>query len=178
MTREQLAHILRAAARIADDPAILVIGSQSILGTFPEQALPEQAWMSVEADIAFLDDPDARKADLVDGAIGELSGFHEMYSYYAQGVEVSTAVLPDGWQERLVPFVASSAEPAAAQCLDPHDLVIAKLVAMREKDRMFALALIDAQLVTRSTLRERARALPDSAALARRRVIEWIGPED
>jgi hypothetical protein len=31
VTRKQLAHVLRAAARIADDPKILVIGSQAIL---------------------------------------------------------------------------------------------------------------------------------------------------
>ena len=96
MTREELAHLLRAAAKITDDPGILVIGSQSILGTYSEQDLPEQAWMSIEADIAFLDDPDAHKADLVDGAIGELSPFHEMYAYYAQGVEVTTASSPTG----------------------------------------------------------------------------------
>lgn len=178
MTREQLAHILRAAARIADDPDILVIGSQAILGTYPEQDLPDQAWMSVEADIAFLDDPEAAKADLVDGAIGELSGFHETFAYYAQGVEVATAVLPDGWRDRLVPFVASAAEPAAALCLDPHDLVVSKLVAMREKDRMFAQALIEARLVDVATLRERARTLPDSFGIARLRVLEWLGPED
>ena len=96
MTREELAHILRAAARIADDPRILVIGSQAILAAYSEEVLPAPSWMSMEADIAFLDDPDAVKADLVDGAIGELSGFHELNAYYAQGVEVSTAVLPDG----------------------------------------------------------------------------------
>jgi hypothetical protein len=39
MTREQLAHVLRAAARIAEDPDV-VMGSQSILGTFPEDRSP------------------------------------------------------------------------------------------------------------------------------------------
>lgn len=76
MTRNELAHVLRAAARIADDPRILVIGSQSILGSFDEEELPEVAWLSTEADLAFLDDPEAKKADSVDGAIGELSPFH------------------------------------------------------------------------------------------------------
>ena len=36
MRRDQLAHILRAAARITEDNDILVIGSQSILGSFDE----------------------------------------------------------------------------------------------------------------------------------------------
>ncbi len=174
MTREELAHLLRAAAKITDDPGILVIGSQSILGTYSEQDLPDQAWMSIEADIAFLDDPDAHKADLVDGAIGELSPFHEMYAYYAQGVEVTTAVLPDGWRDRLVPFVSASAEPATAVCLEPHDLVVAKLVAMREKDRMFAVALLDAGLVSLETLQKRASMLSSTSPLQRRAITEWL----
>ena len=52
MTREQLAHILRSAARITDDPGILVIGSQAILGSYWEADLPTDAWLSIEADIA------------------------------------------------------------------------------------------------------------------------------
>ena len=56
MTREQLAHVLRAAANIAKDPNILVVGSQAILGSHSEDELPEVAWISVEADLAFFDD--------------------------------------------------------------------------------------------------------------------------
>jgi hypothetical protein len=36
VTRAQLEHLLRAAAAIADDDEIVVIGSQAILGQFPE----------------------------------------------------------------------------------------------------------------------------------------------
>ena len=78
MTRAQLAHLLRAASRITGDPNVLAIGSQSILGTFSEEDLPEEAWMSIEADLAFRDDSDGTKALAVDGAIGELSSFDEM----------------------------------------------------------------------------------------------------
>ena len=35
MTRKQLEHLIRAAAVIADDDEIVVIGSQAILGQFP-----------------------------------------------------------------------------------------------------------------------------------------------
>jgi hypothetical protein len=174
MTREELAHILRAAAKIADDPGILVIGSQSILGSYPEELLPEPVWLSMEADIAFLNDPDAHKADLVDGAIGELSSFHEMYTYYAQGVEVSTALLPDGWRDRVIPFVPASAEPATALCLDPHDLVVSKLAAMREKDRIFATELVGAGLVNLETLQDRTEMLSSATALQRRAVATWL----
>jgi hypothetical protein len=82
MTREQLAHVLRAAAKIANDPEILVIGSQAILASHQETELPEVAWVSVEADLAFFNEsPEPTKADRVDGAIGELSQFHETFSW-------------------------------------------------------------------------------------------------
>ena len=42
------------------------------------------------------------RAILIDGAIGEGSYFHEQFGYYAQGVGPETAVLPEGWESRLV----------------------------------------------------------------------------
>ena len=79
MRREQLEHVLRSACQIAGDPEVLVIGSQSVLGAIPEDDLPVKATASMEVDVAFFDDPDHHKADRVDGAIGELSPFHEIY---------------------------------------------------------------------------------------------------
>jgi len=163
MNRDQLAHILRAAATIADDAHILVIGSQSILGSFDDSALPDAAIASIEVDVAFLDDPGAQKADLVDGAIGEMSSFHQTFGIYGQGVEVSTAVLPSGWEDRVVMFEPKDARPSQARCLDPHDLVISKLVAHRPKDLEFAGALIHAELVSFKTLKQRAGMLKSKA---------------
>jgi hypothetical protein len=104
VNRDQLAHVLRAAASIAGDGDIVVLGSQSILGTFSDARLPDEATMSVEADLAWRHDPNAAKADLVDGAMGEGSQFHSEWGYYAQGVEVSAAVLPAGWENRVEIF--------------------------------------------------------------------------
>ncbi|MGQ0752176.1 MAG: hypothetical protein ACT4PS_16750 [Betaproteobacteria bacterium] len=36
MKRSELEHLIRAAGRIAGDPEIVVIGSQAILGQFPD----------------------------------------------------------------------------------------------------------------------------------------------
>ena len=175
MRRAELAHLLRAAARIADDGDILVVGSQAILGSFGEDELPEVAWLSVEADFAFFDEADGqRKADEVEGAIGELSQFHETYSYYAQGVDLTTAKLPNGWRDRLVVFDRDDAAPARAQCLEKHDLVIAKLVAMREKDLAFVAALLEARLVDMDVLRERVEELTCVLPAVQRRVRNWL----
>lgn len=158
MNREQLAHVLRAAARIVDDPEIVVVGSQAILGAFDADELPDETTFSMEVDVAFWDDPDHSKADQVDGAIGEGSDFHESFGYYGQGVETATAVLPAGWRDRVVPFDRLDAEPSTAVCVEPHDLVVSKLVAGREKDLRFARALIRAGTIERpAAVRERVR---------------------
>jgi hypothetical protein len=171
--KSDLAHILRAACDVTKDPRILVIGSQAILATFDEDELPEETTLSIEADVAFLDDPEERKSDLVDGAIGELSPFHDEFGIYGQGVSLSTATLPTGWQERLVAFDDLEAAESNAVCLEPHDLVVSKLVAGREKDYRFARALLDARLISAEVLSARAKHLPGPEAL-RRRVREWI----
>jgi len=75
MRREELEHLLRSASTIAERRDVLVLGSQSILGTYDEDDLPEATTMSIEADLAFLDDDDQAIADRVDGFIGEDSSF-------------------------------------------------------------------------------------------------------
>jgi len=174
MTREQLAHVLRAASRITDDPDVLVIGSQAILGSFSEEQLPQAAWISIEADLAFLEDPQGHKSLMVDGAIGELSGFHETYAYYSQGVDISVAILPDGWRDRLVPFRPQAALPAQAWCLEAHDLAISKLAAARHKDMVFTQALLEAQLLRHQTLVERAGDLSNDHSRQRRWILDWL----
>lgn len=173
MNREQLAHVLRAAARITRDGEIIVIGSQAILGSFPDDALPPETMMSVEADVAFRDDPDEHKSDEVDAMIGEDSQFHATHGYYGQGVSVTTAVLPTGWEGRVIPYRRDDANPSHAVCIEAHDLVVSKLVAGREKDIVFATALIRAQLVDVKTLLRRVDALEQPGAV-RSRVRERV----
>jgi hypothetical protein len=171
--REQLEHVLRAASTIAQDPDMLVIGSQSVLGAIPEHRLPEEATASVEVDIAFFDDASETKADLVDGAIGELSQFHETFGYYAQGVSVSTAVLPEGWRGRVVVVETTSTAPGRGYCLDPHDCVVSKLVAGREKDFAFADALARERLIDPAVVGTRAETI-DLHPVVAARIRAWV----
>jgi hypothetical protein len=173
VNREELAHILRAASTITSDAEIIVLGSQSILGTFDEDELPDEATASMEADIAFVVDEGAAKADQVDGVIGEGSLFQQTHGMYGQGVELSTARLPSGWQDRLVAFTRRDADPASARCLEPHDLVVAKLVAGRAKDYSFVAALLAAGLVSADVLKQRAAMLDEVGAI-RERVAQRI----
>ena len=161
MNRQQLAHILRAACQVVDTSEVLVLGSQSILGAFDEDDLPPEATASMEADIAFLDDPDRSKADLVEGAIGEMSAFHAMNGVYAEGISIETAILPRGWRDRLHTWGLASSEPARPLFLEPHDLAIAKLARLEPKDRDFVDALIRAAMLDVVTLRERAEGIAE-----------------
>jgi hypothetical protein len=54
---------------------------------------------------------------------------------------------------------------ATAFCLEPHDLVLSKLAANRERDREFAREALAARLVKSSVLLERVRDLPLSPRL-------------
>ena len=98
MNRAALERILRAAAAIVSEREFIVIGSQAILGQYPDA--PESLLMSIEADVYPRYAPE--RSAVVDGAIGELSNFHQTFGYYAHGVDQTTAILPEGWMKRLI----------------------------------------------------------------------------
>ena len=174
MRTEHLEHVLRAASTIVGERDVLVIGSQAVLGSIPDERLPPEATTSIEADLAFFDDPDDEKADQVDGSIGELSRFHETYGYYAQGVSVSTAILPACWIERLVLLDTPRTEPARGLCLEAHDCVVSKLAAGRVKDQDFASALLREHLVDPAVLLERIDALPGISPTQKEHLKAWV----
>lgn len=169
MNRAQLEHVIRAAATIAGDTEIVVIGSQAILGRYPQA--PLELLASADVDLYPRNQPE--RADLIEGSIGELSPFHETFGYYAQGVGARTAVLPDGWESRLVPVPTAA---GTGLCLDPHDLMISKYSAGREKDRAYVRAAIRHRLVDRETLLERLAQTPVEEA-RRSQIATQIGAD-
>jgi hypothetical protein len=174
MRRQDLEHIVRAASAITGEQDVLVVGSSAVLGSWDESRLPPEATRSIEADIAFFDDPDDLKADLVDGAIGELSLFHTTFGYHAQGVSLGTARSPEGWRERLVVLDTPSTRPGRGLCLEAHDCAISKLVASRPKDREFAAALIEGGLLDVVRLAERLEALSGVEHTVIDRIRAWL----
>lgn len=161
MTRDELEHLIRAAGSIANDD-LVIIGSQALLGAFPDA--PSELLTSMEADMYPLNDPDA--SEMIDGAIGDGSQFHSTFGIYAHGIGPETAVAPTGWQQRLIRVDASttipSERPRTGWCLEPHDLMLAKLAAGRERDREFVEVALRHELVRVAILRERLETMPDS----------------
>jgi hypothetical protein len=125
MRRHQLEQAFRTACQIIGHREVIVIGSQAILGTYDESQLPIAATMSIEVDVLPIADSNeatASLADRIEGMAGELSPFEELHGFSIDGVDLQTAILPEGWRERLVrvqnaiqqPHLASRNSPACA----------------------------------------------------------------
>lgn len=166
MNRSQLEHLIRASAGVADSKELIVVGSQAILGQFPDA--PAECLVSMEADIYPADDP--AKAILIDGAIGEKSIFHEKFGYYAHGVSEETAILPEGFRERLIPIRNENTHFVEGRCLEIHDLAASKLAAGRVKDLDFVRALLEHQLVDTDIFRQRIAGLTDKSQIGIQRL--------
>lgn len=183
MRRDQLEHAIRAACSVIEAPAVILVGSQAILGTYREDELPAAATMSMEIDVLPIADDEQeviRLGDILEGVMGELSAFESTHGFSIDGVDMSTAVLPMGWRERLVKVqnentAALSGEPQfIGLCLDRHDLCVAKLCAYREKDLNFVGALLEAQLVDAGVISERLDHLPAGFREAALRAGVWL----
>ena len=156
MQRHQLEHIIRAATGITGAQEFVIVGSQAVLGQFPQA--PADLLVSIEADIFSFRDP--ADSDLIDGSIGEGSPFHQTFGYYAHGVGADTAVLPDGWRQRLVPLRNQNTGGGTGLCLEVHDLAVSKLVAGREKDLAFITGLVRHRLTDANAIQQRLVATP------------------
>ena len=177
MRRPQLEHIIRAATGITGATEFVIVGSQAVLGQFPEA--PDDLLVSVEADVFSLRDP--ADSDLIDGSIGEGSPFHQTFGYYAHGVSVETASLPAGWRDRLIPIQNLNTGGGTGLCLEIHDLAVSKLVAGREKDMDFLKGLLRHHLAEVETIRMRLASTdlaPDRHELCTNRLgrlTNWAG---
>ena len=184
MNRNELEHIIRAAGEIAQVKKIIILGSQSILAQFPDLSehvselgqtdvtakTQDRAILmrSIEADIMIPDSEE--KTELVEAVMGELSMFHNTFGYYAQGVDLTTSNLPEGWENRLVEICNENTNGISGLCVEIHDVMISKLYAGRPKDIEFFNAAVNFGLLSEEILRERVTrtAMSDE----RRKIVE------
>jgi hypothetical protein len=112
MRRADLEHVVAAAAQIVGEDEFVVVGSQAILGSYPDA--PASLLRSQEADVYPRNSPE--KAIRIDGAIGDGSYFHQTHGYDAHAVGPETAKAPAGWEERLVPVQVPARRESNARC--------------------------------------------------------------
>ena len=169
MKRHELEHLIRAAGAITGADEIIVIGSQAILAARPDA--PPSLLRSAEADLFTFRDP--KDSDLIDGSIGEGSPFHETFGYYARGVWLDTATLPEGWQSRMIPIRNANTRDVTGLCLEPHDLAVSKLAAGREKDREFLVEMCRHHMLDSALMLERIARLPLADEEKQQLVERW-----
>jgi len=165
MTREQLEHVLRAAAAIASENSLVVVGSQAVLLPFPNA--PASLLVSREVDLYPALHPE--RADLIDGAIGAMSSFDETFGYHADGVGPDTAVMPADWMKRVSLHYIGE---ITVNCPEIHDLAVSKAVAGRDKDADFVRVLLKERMIDIDTLLNRIRCL-DAAQHPTAQVLAW-----
>lgn len=154
-----LEHILRSASATTGSKKFFVVGSQAIIGSYTRgidiESLPEVLWRSTEADL--IPEPEDLW-EILEAEMGENSRFAETFGYYADGVQRETVIVPPGWEYRTIPFSSPQTNGATGYCLEPHDLLVSKYCAGREKDRHFCLEVVKLGLVDKSVLLERLQS--------------------
>jgi hypothetical protein len=164
MRRHELQHIILEVGERFALTEVFVIGSSAILAVLPD---PPEGVLTITRDVDIIppDDEDERMADQISYVIGEASPFDAEYGYHAQGVSLKTPTYaPHGWQARTSDV---SVGKIVAHCMDPHDVVLSKLGAGREKDLEFARAAAALGLVEQSVLLTRLRLVATTAEHSR-----------
>ena len=144
MLIQSLEHLAQSALALAQSRKVIVLGSSSILASFPE--LGEAGLLDKTFDADFLLDP-VNKAisDLLKEAIGEGSLFEKEKGYHADILHPSIVeTLPPGWEERLV--AVAGFENVFA--LEPLDLAAVKVFVGREKDLALVGKLLELGKIT------------------------------
>ncbi|MDO8300475.1 DUF6036 family nucleotidyltransferase [Lacisediminimonas sp.] len=171
MKRSNLEHLLRAAGDIVKDTQFLVLGSQAILGKYPDA--PDELLWSMEVDLVAKNKPELTEQL---NSIGEDSEFHRLFGYYADPITEKTAILPRGWKSRLINVNSPQTNGVTGLCLDPHDLFVAKVAAYRPKDIDYVRVMIAHGMVGKDRALELAATVsnPEDDLKLTARIIERI----
>lgn len=158
----------------------IVIGSTSILGTYPD--FPDGASLlepTLEADFV-LDPWDEALGRSLDAALGVDSSFFAEFGYHADLVRPTIfETFPPGFESRLIRLDPSY----NAFALDVHDMAAAKVVAGRPKDVCFLAALVQMGKLDPLLVQERLSTMPMTEKLIVRsqatleRVVVQAGQE-
>ena len=165
-----LQHLLRAAKAMADDCEILVLGSASLLASFPNLGDASGPLASTyDADLC----PapfDETTAVMLSQALGESQAFHLRNGYHADILRPTIfETLPSGWRDRVVQVP----DCAFASALEPNDLAVVKMLVAREKDISLVRMLNGLGLVDGKVVSDRLRQMDLDERLIRSSSAAW-----
>ncbi len=153
---------------------VVVVGSQAILASWPDA--PPLLRRSGEIDAYPLNFKQwealhvgAEASEEVNALFGHGSDFHRAHGFYIDGVDDTTASLPADWLQQAVRRpVVDGEKTLFAVTPDLHDLVVAKLCRLDEKDRAFVEELQSHRRLDADMLLQRLSKVPVEHAIAER----------
>lgn len=178
MTLNALKHLLHAASSLADDKHFLVLGSASLLVSFPELG-DGDSMLAATYDADLCPEPfDELTGLMLDEALGENCTYFRRHGYHADILRDSILeTLPSGWRERLVAIH----DCPSALALDSNDLAAVKLLVGRPKDISLVRFLHETGRIDAEIVRERMNLLPIPVELKPRLFANFksaVGPDD
>jgi hypothetical protein len=131
MTLAALQHLIRSASALAGDRKFLVLGSASLLASFPELGEPSSPLAATYGADLCPEPFDELTGLMLDEALGENRAYFRRHGYHADVLRDSILeTLPQGWRGRLIPVP----DCPTAFALEPSDLAAVKLLVGRPKD--------------------------------------------
>jgi hypothetical protein len=159
-TLADLERAVCALCRHFDTSAVVIIGSQAILATWPDAPLLLRTSGEIDAypvNARQWESATKHKAsEEINALFGYLSHFHQAFGFYIDGVDETTASLPKGWRDRqeVLP-ISCDGEIVYALTPEIHDLAVSKLCRLEPKDEEFVRVLHDGKVLDREVLRIR-----------------------
>ena len=157
MTIEELRHVIRACKDATHHTEFLIVGSQVILGYYSDKELNASLKKSREVDIVPI--PNNQEiSDIIDGVLGEFSPFDNTFNIYAHGNDLSTAIFPNGWKERINSVLI---EGCTIHFPSLEDFAIAKYISGREKDLDFVREMWKAEYLDKDVIETLVKEIPN-----------------
>lgn len=162
MNLVSLQHLVRSVRTLAEDCQVVVLGSASLLASFPEMGDGTEP-LAATYDADLCPQPfDETTALMIHESLGESGAFHLRHGYHVDVLRDSIfETLPHGWRERLVPVPGCD----SAAALEPHDLAATKLLVGRAKDIALVRHLASAGRLSRTIVEQRLDSIPKAERL-------------
>jgi hypothetical protein len=162
MNLDSLQHLVRAVRTLAEDCQVIVLGSASLLASFPELGDGSEP-LTTTYDADLCPQPfDETTAMMIHESLGESGAFHLRHGYHVDVLRDSIfETLPPGWRERLVCVPGCD----KAMALDPHDLAATKLLVGRPKDIALVRHLATTERLSKHLVVQRLDSIPKTERL-------------
>lgn len=150
MEYSQLKKLIRNVVESTNKENIMLFGSQVLYAKF-KNIENKNIVKSYEADFTLYKYKNKQEledfVDLVDGANGEFSQYHQTNGFYAEGVSSFNESFPKNYKNRLVNFQYSDNPKDVVQFMNVKDVVVMKLRRMDPKDHSFIEYCIEKDLI-------------------------------